>query len=61
MHIGPDNVLVGAKIELDPSLSFQQVTEAIDETEARIRAAVPTAHVIYLEPAIFDPSRRGGS
>lgn len=51
-HIGPDELLVGAKLELDPGLSSAQIAEAINETEARIRADVPIARLIYLEPDI---------
>jgi cation diffusion facilitator family transporter len=55
-HLGPDEVLVAAKIELDASLSFDEVARAIDSVEGRIREAVPTARVIYLEPAAYDPA-----
>jgi cation diffusion facilitator family transporter len=49
-HIGPDEILVGAKIEYSSSLDFDEVVAAIDATEDAIRAAVPAATVIYLEP-----------
>jgi cation diffusion facilitator family transporter len=55
-HLGPDEVLVAAKIELDATLSFDDVARAIDTVEGRIRSAVPTARVIYLEPAAYDPA-----
>ena len=58
MHLGPDEVLVAAKIELDASLSFRDVTLAIDAAETRMRAAVPMVRVIYLEPDEFDAGRR---
>lgn len=51
-HLGPDELLVGAKVEFDRSLDFSQVAEAIDAVEARVRAAVPSARVIYLEPDV---------
>jgi cation diffusion facilitator family transporter len=51
-HLGPDELLVGAKIELDPSFSFAQVADAVNDTEASVRAAVPEAHILYLEPDI---------
>ena len=57
MHVGPEELLVAAKIEFDASLDFAGVSNAIDETEARIRSLDPTATLIYLEPAIHDPSR----
>ena len=57
MHVGPEELLVAAKIEFDASLDFAGVTYAIDETEARIRSIEPDATLIYLEPAIHDPAR----
>ncbi|RZT88191.1 cation diffusion facilitator family transporter [Pseudonocardia sediminis] len=49
-YLGPEELLVAAKIALTPGLQVEQVAVAIDEAEARIRAAVPDARVIYLEP-----------
>ncbi|WP_375493703.1 cation diffusion facilitator family transporter [uncultured Jatrophihabitans sp.] len=50
MHLGPDELLVGAKLAMPPGASLAQVASAIDAAEARVRAAVPAARVIYLEP-----------
>jgi cation diffusion facilitator family transporter len=50
MHLGPEEVLVGAKIAMPPGATLAQVATAIDAAEARVRAAVPSARVIYLEP-----------
>jgi cation diffusion facilitator family transporter len=52
LHLGPDELLVAAKVELD-SPSVPNLTRAIDTVEARIRAAVPIARVIYLEPDVY--------
>jgi cation diffusion facilitator family transporter len=52
-HIGPDELLVCAKIELVEGLSVTQVTETVNQIETRVREAVPTARVMYLEPDIF--------
>jgi cation diffusion facilitator family transporter len=57
MHLGPEELLIATKVELDPSLDFRGVADAIDGIEDRIRAAVPEARVIYVEPAIHDPNR----
>ena len=54
-HIGPEQILVGAKVQLDAALDFASVTEVIDEIETRIRASVPAARVIYIEPDIYEP------
>jgi hypothetical protein len=55
MHVGPDEVLVAAKIAVRQDASAEGVAHDIDAAEAAIRAAVPIARVIYLEPDI----RRG--
>jgi cation diffusion facilitator family transporter len=51
-HLGPDELLVGVKVEYDRSLTMDGLARAIDETEARIREAVAVARVIYIEPDI---------
>ena len=43
----------GAKVEFDPVLSLVQVAQAIDEAERRVRAMVPSARIIYLEPDCY--------
>lgn len=52
MHLGPDELLVGAKISVARGASGAEIARSIDDAEARIRGAVPTARVIYLEPDI---------
>jgi cation diffusion facilitator family transporter len=49
-YLGPDEMLVGAKIALPPDCDLATVAQVIDDAEARIREAVPAARVIYLEP-----------
>ena len=51
-HIGPDELLVAAKLSFDPTLELPALAEAINDCEHRIRAAVPAARVIYIEPDI---------
>ncbi len=51
-HIGPDELLVGVKVEFDGTLTVPQLAEAINAVEAEIRAAEPTAKMIYVEPDI---------
>ncbi len=55
-HIGPDEILVAAKVEYNSKLTFDEVSAAINVTEAAIRAAVPAARMIYIEP---DLRRKG--
>lgn len=50
MHLGPEEVLVAAKIALAPGAPLVEVARAIDDAEARVRDAVPSARLIYLEP-----------
>ncbi len=56
LHLGPDELLVAAKIDLPPDLTADRIAAAIDAAEGRIRAAVPIARVIYLEPDLREPS-----
>ncbi|TPG34529.1 cation diffusion facilitator family transporter [Mycolicibacterium hodleri] len=49
-YMGPDDMLVGAKIALASGTELATVAATIDAAEAAIRAAVPAATVIYLEP-----------
>ncbi len=52
LHLGPEELLVAAKIEVTSTASAADVATAIDAAEQRVRAAVPIARVIYLEPDI---------
>ena len=49
-YLAPEQLLVAAKIALEPELGVAEVAAEIDEAEARLRAAVPAAELIYLEP-----------
>lgn len=49
-YMGPEELLVAAKIAVAASLPTEAVAEAIDHAEARLRAAVPEARLVYLEP-----------
>jgi cation diffusion facilitator family transporter len=55
LHLGPEELLVAAKIGVRPSDSAAEVASAIDEAERRVRAVEPLARVIYLEPDIRRP------
>jgi cation diffusion facilitator family transporter len=50
MHLGPDELLVGAKLAMPPGATLPQIAAAVDGAEQRVRDAVPAARVIYLEP-----------
>jgi cation diffusion facilitator family transporter len=53
MHLGPEELLVAAKIAVPKDESAEDIARSIDSAEKRIRAAVPIARLIYLEPDIF--------
>lgn len=52
LHVGPDELLVAAKIAVAHSDTGVEIARDIDEAEAAVRAAVPTAAYIFLEPDI---------
>jgi len=52
MHLGPDNLLVAAKLDFSPTLTVVELALAIDGAEAALRAAVPLATTVYIEPDI---------
>jgi cation diffusion facilitator family transporter len=52
LHVGPDELLVGAKIAIGKSDTGQDIADGIDDAEARLRAAVPTAVYVFIEPDI---------
>ncbi len=56
-HVGPESLLVAGKIGVAAELTAAQLAAGIDATEKRIRAAVPIAETIYLEPDIYRPGQ----
>jgi divalent metal cation (Fe/Co/Zn/Cd) transporter len=54
-HIGPESLLVAAKIAVSTELTATALADGINAAESRIRAAVPIAEIIYLEPDIYKP------
>jgi cation diffusion facilitator family transporter len=53
LYLGPDEMLVGAKVAFAPKERMTDIAESIDEVETAIREAVPAARVIYIEPDIY--------
>ena len=51
-HLGPEELLVAAKLSFDSNLDLPALAEAINEVERRVRDAVPAARMIYIEPDI---------
>lgn len=54
LHLGPEELLVAAKISVPGTSDASQVADAIDAAERRVREAVPIARVIYLEPDLYE-------
>ena len=50
LHVGPDALLVGAKIAITKSDSAEEIARGIDEAERLLRIAVPSAQYVFLEP-----------
>jgi cation diffusion facilitator family transporter len=57
LYLGPDELMVGAKLAFAAETRFAEVAQAIDAIESRVRASVPAARVIYIEPDVarLDP------
>jgi cation diffusion facilitator family transporter len=53
LYLGPDELLVAAKLAFPRTTKAVDLAATIDEVEASVRAAVPQARVIYLEPDIY--------
>ncbi|MEW2383124.1 cation diffusion facilitator family transporter [Micromonospora sp. NPDC047707] len=53
LYLGPDELMVAAKIGVRTWHSAEELAGGINAVEARIRTAVPAARVIYLEPDIY--------
>jgi cation diffusion facilitator family transporter len=53
LYLGPDELLVAAKLAFASDRHLGDVAADIDRIEARVRGAVPAARVIYFEPDIL--------
>jgi len=60
LYLGPDELLVAAKVAVTQANTGAEIAAAINAAEARVRAAVPVARVIYLEPDLDRRSPSGG-
>ncbi|MET9213184.1 MULTISPECIES: cation diffusion facilitator family transporter [unclassified Nocardia] len=54
-YLGPEDLLVNAKIAMRPGLDISEVGAAIDDADHRIRVAAPHVCTVYLEPDVFRP------
>ena len=53
LHLGPEEILVAAKIAVSESVSAGEVAATIDRAEVAVRSAEPMVTALYLEPDIF--------
>ena len=53
LHLGPEELLVAAKVEIDRTATVPELARVIDDAEARVRIDVPIARVLYLEPDLW--------
>jgi cation diffusion facilitator family transporter len=51
-HLGPEELLVGAKVSFVPTLTVPELAAAIDDVEVAVRDAVPAARLLYIEPDV---------
>ncbi len=56
-HIGPEDLLITARVKFDPSLAGDDLAAAIDGVHARLREAVPIADFIYIEPELHSVAK----
>ena len=56
-HLGPEEVLVAAKVQFDAALTMGELAGVIDDVEARVRAVEPAATWIMIEPDVVRPDR----
>jgi len=52
LYLGPDELMLGAKISVAKGATGEEIAETINAAEESVRNAVPATRVIYLEPDI---------
>lgn len=57
LYLGPDELMLAAKIEVAADASGKEIAAVIDAAEVRVREAVPATRVIYLEPDLLDSKK----
>ena len=60
MHLGPDELLIAAKISVPADSTGQQIAAAIDQAESRVRSAIGLHSFIFLEPDLDRVSAPAG-
>ena len=57
-YLGPSELMLGAKVEMHHDLTLVEVADTVNRLERHVRAAVPTARYVYIEPDVHDDHRR---
>lgn len=57
LYLGPEEILIGAKIAVDPTASSREIAAVIDQAEVQVRAVTPVSATIFLEPDIYRAER----
>ena len=52
-HLGPDEIVVAAKVEFDLHLTVAELAATIDALEVEIRRVEPRATLIFVEPDVY--------
>jgi cation diffusion facilitator family transporter len=61
IHVGPDDLVVAARVSVDPSQNAADIAGSIADAEARVRRVAPFRTVMYLEPRLREPASEGSS
>jgi cation diffusion facilitator family transporter len=56
-HLGPDHLLIAARVEFTGNLDFEEISNAIDAVQQQLREAIPIASAIYLQPHLGEARR----
>nr|WP_270910991.1 cation diffusion facilitator family transporter [Leucobacter sp. UCMA 4100] len=57
LYLGPEELMIGVKISVGPERKVRELSFLINQAERHVRAQVPHAKVIYIEPDVWrDPS-----
>jgi cation diffusion facilitator family transporter len=55
VHLGPDDLLVAAKLGFAPDRPLHEVAHVTNAVEASIRAQIPSARLVFIEPDVYRP------
>jgi hypothetical protein len=59
LQLGPEDILLGIKVEFDRQLNSEEISRQINLYEKRIRSSFPCVRGIFIEPDIFKTPQAG--